>query len=521
MALVEGAVSSQDDLKLVQTIRAAQQASWWPSATAPSPSNVPVDAQRHPDAASCSSASTSRAPTQKPGVPTDGVPALLKHAVPLHEVVKVDLHVPGCPPQAERHPLRAQRAARGPQARPRLQAEVRVDAMASRERQRSVGRPAARRAATRRDHHEEDHDRPRHPHRGARQDHDPPRRRGPGRRHAVPRHPGPRLREVHRGPAVLRDAVHHRAHLRHLPGEPPARLGRRPATPSWPSASREAAAHAARAAALRPVRAVARARASSTSRRPTCCSAWTPTRRSATSSACSRSTPTLLRDGIALRKFGQQVIERLAKERVHPSWTVPGGVNAPLDPHARETHPRRAARGAGDRRGARSSCSRGSLDQLPERDRAPSATSRPCTPASWAADGNLQLYDGNLRFVDADGPRSWPTRSAPEDYAALHRRGGDGRLLPEGAVLQAASAIPRASTASGRSRGSTSPTAAARRRPTRSSTSTASASAASSRARFHYHYARLIEATYALERMKQLLDDPAILSTQRARHAPA
>jgi len=31
---------------------------------------------------------------------------------------------------------------------------------------------------------------------------------------------------------------------------------------------------------------------------------------------------------------------------------------------------------------------------------------------------------------------------------------------------------------------------------------------------FHYHYARLIETTYALERMKQLLEDPAILSTK-------
>src|SRR5512138_1230032 len=46
--------------------------------------------------------------------------------------------------------------------------------------------------------------------------------------------------------------------------------------------------------------------------------------------------PDALRDGIALRKFGQTVIERLARERVHPAWTVPGGVNAPLDPHARE-----------------------------------------------------------------------------------------------------------------------------------------------------------------------------------------
>jgi NAD-reducing hydrogenase small subunit len=34
------------------------------------------------------------------GVPTDGVPALLRQAVPVHEVVKVDLHVPGCPPPA-------------------------------------------------------------------------------------------------------------------------------------------------------------------------------------------------------------------------------------------------------------------------------------------------------------------------------------------------------------------------------------------------------------------------------------
>jgi NAD-reducing hydrogenase small subunit len=32
--------------------------------------------------------------------PTEGLPVLLKHAIPLHDVVKVDLHVPGCPPSA-------------------------------------------------------------------------------------------------------------------------------------------------------------------------------------------------------------------------------------------------------------------------------------------------------------------------------------------------------------------------------------------------------------------------------------
>jgi hypothetical protein len=40
--------------------------------------------------------------------------------------------------------------------------------------------------------------------------------------------------------------------------------------------------------------------------------------------------------GVALRKFGQQIIEGLAKERVHPSWIVPGGVNAPLAPAVRD-----------------------------------------------------------------------------------------------------------------------------------------------------------------------------------------
>jgi NAD-reducing hydrogenase small subunit len=35
------------------------------------------------------------------GVPVDGVPQLLKQACPLHDFVKVDLHVPGCPPSAK------------------------------------------------------------------------------------------------------------------------------------------------------------------------------------------------------------------------------------------------------------------------------------------------------------------------------------------------------------------------------------------------------------------------------------
>jgi NAD-reducing hydrogenase large subunit len=40
--------------------------------------------------------------------------------------------------------------------------------------------------------------------------------------------------------------------------------------------------------------------------------------------------PDLGRAGIALRRFGQSIIELLADKRVHPGWVVPGGVTEPL-----------------------------------------------------------------------------------------------------------------------------------------------------------------------------------------------
>ncbi len=46
--------------------------------------------------------------------------------------------------------------------------------------------------------------------------------------------------------------------------------------------------------------------------------------------------PELARDGVMLRKFGQHVIELLGGKRIHPSWIVSGGVNAPLDSAKRD-----------------------------------------------------------------------------------------------------------------------------------------------------------------------------------------
>ena len=46
--------------------------------------------------------------------------------------------------------------------------------------------------------------------------------------------------------------------------------------------------------------------------------------------------PQLGRAGIALRRFGQHIIELLGKKRIHPGWVVPGGVTEPLEPAKRD-----------------------------------------------------------------------------------------------------------------------------------------------------------------------------------------
>jgi len=46
--------------------------------------------------------------------------------------------------------------------------------------------------------------------------------------------------------------------------------------------------------------------------------------------------PELGRGGVALRRFGQHIIELLGNKRIHPGWVVPGGVTEPLAPAKRD-----------------------------------------------------------------------------------------------------------------------------------------------------------------------------------------
>jgi NAD-reducing hydrogenase small subunit len=97
ITLVEGAVSNQDDLKLAQKLRLNSRVVVALGDCAVT-SNVP--SMRNTIAVR---ALLDRVYVQGSDVncfaPSDGIPQLARRAVPLHEVIKVDLHVPGCPPK--------------------------------------------------------------------------------------------------------------------------------------------------------------------------------------------------------------------------------------------------------------------------------------------------------------------------------------------------------------------------------------------------------------------------------------
>ncbi len=224
--------------------------------------------------------------------------------------------------------------------------------------------------------------------------------------------------------------------------------------------------------------------------------------------------PALARDGIALRKFGQRVIEGLAGERIHPSWTVPGGVNASLAAEVRDQilHELPCAKAIAKRT---LDFYKGVLDQFKE-EVAAFGNSKTMYAGMVDASGALQLYDGRLRFRDAEGaivqdqidPRDYARyigeASVPTSY--LKAPYFKPRGYPEGIYrvgpLARLNAADRIATADAQKEfeeyhqrcGKVVPSA------------------------FHYHYARLIEALYGLERIGELLEDERILDERvRAR----
>lgn len=99
ITLVEGAVSNQDDLDKIKKVRAHTRllvALGDCAVTA----NVP--SMRNPFGVDqVVKRAYEENVTLQPQTPTQAVPALLKRVRPVHDIVTVDVHLPGCPPSAD------------------------------------------------------------------------------------------------------------------------------------------------------------------------------------------------------------------------------------------------------------------------------------------------------------------------------------------------------------------------------------------------------------------------------------
>lgn len=218
--------------------------------------------------------------------------------------------------------------------------------------------------------------------------------------------------------------------------------------------------------------------------------------------------PDLARDGVALRQFGQQIIEMLAGKRIHPAWVVPGGVSAPLSAEHREQI---LARLPDAMKIIHRTLDwyKGVVDNYREEIRTfanfPTLFLGLVSPS-----GDLEHYHGRVRVTNDTGgvvaDQLDPTLyrefigEAVLPYSYLKAPYYKPNGYPDGIYrvgpLARLNIIDRIGT----------PKAevewveyrALRRQAILSS--------------FHNHYARLVEILYALERIEQILNDPNILS---------
>ncbi len=227
--------------------------------------------------------------------------------------------------------------------------------------------------------------------------------------------------------------------------------------------------------------------------------------------------PDLVKDGIALRQFGQTIIEMLGEKRIHPAWVVPGGVNEPLSEEKRDrimsmlpdalTRIRRTL-----------DWYKGTLENYREEIRS-FANFPSLFMGLIASDNGFSHYKGRLRVIDSSGnilvdgadPRHYTDfiEEAVEPYTYLKfpyykPMGYPGGLYRVGPLARL-NVIDHCGT----------PMADQEWSEFRGLQRGAVTSS------FYYHYARLIEILYGIERIEERLCDPTILDKHvRAYAAP-
>jgi len=223
-----------------------------------------------------------------------------------------------------------------------------------------------------------------------------------------------------------------------------------------------------------------------------------------------------VRDGVRLRAFGQRIIEALGGKRIHPAWIVPGGVSSPLLPEVRDWIRAELPQVRG--------VVRRNLDWFKSHllgfvEEAKSFANFPTLFMSIVDEnGHLDLYDGRLRIVDADGHRVLERDLEPEAYRTIigeqtesfsYLKSTYYRPLgyPDGIYrvgpLARLNVVDRCGT----------PEADQELAEFRGAFRGAITSS------FHYHQARLIEMLHCVEKLTELLADPDVLDPHVRAHA--
>ena len=218
--------------------------------------------------------------------------------------------------------------------------------------------------------------------------------------------------------------------------------------------------------------------------------------------------PQLARDGIRLRQFGQQIIERLGGKRIHPAWVVPGGVSEPLSQTDRDA----ILSGVPEALAIAERTLqwfKGTIERFRE-EVATFGNFPSLFMGMVKEDGGLTFYDGKLRIGAATGDilekNLDPARyfdylgEKVESWSYLKSAYYKPMGYPEGIYrvgpLARLNVADRCGT----------PRADQELAEFHELQRTALLSS------FHYHQARLIEILYCIERLEQLLNDPEILS---------
>ena len=220
--------------------------------------------------------------------------------------------------------------------------------------------------------------------------------------------------------------------------------------------------------------------------------------------------PDVARKGIRLRGFGQDIIKTLAGKRIHPPYSVPGGVLDPLTEAGRDRILEGLEEGYDTCRLALDLL-KGWLEMNLE-DVKRFANFDSAYTGLVDADGMMNLYDGHIRINGARLERL--AEFAPADYLDyIGEHVEPWSYLkfpfykPQGypGGLYRVGPLGRLNAASGLS----TPKAAAELEDFR-----ALAADGLTGSSLMFHYARLIEVLYALERAEQLLNDPQICDTE-------